>query len=93
MLQRSEVLDLYFIDVRSRLIDIAAFLDRVERADGEDDFRLHAFRRALAAVAGAPPGTNRAERALLELSDPTLEPAPAAKGKAACGAWETPAIS
>ena len=30
---RDEMLDLYFADARSKLIDLAAFLDRVERAE------------------------------------------------------------
>ena len=44
---RQQVLDLYFIDARFRLIELAAFLDRVDRADGPADFRLEAFRKAL----------------------------------------------
>ncbi len=43
---RDEALNLYFLDARSKLIDIAAFLDRVERSPGEDDFRLRSFRAA-----------------------------------------------
>jgi len=42
---RDQALELYFLDARSKLIDLAAFLDRVERCPGEDDFRLH-FRDA-----------------------------------------------
>jgi len=38
---REEALNLYFLDARSKLIDLAAFLDRVERCPGEDDLRLH----------------------------------------------------
>ena len=44
---RQSILDLYFMDARSKLIDIAAFLDRVDRGEGEPDFRLAAFRKAL----------------------------------------------
>src|SRR5262245_45914765 len=44
---RQHVLDLYFMDARSKLIDIAAFLDRADRAEGKEDFRLIAFRAAL----------------------------------------------
>lgn len=46
-MSRSELLDLYFFDARSKLIDIAAFLDRVERAEGRADARLDHFREAL----------------------------------------------
>lgn len=73
------------MDARSKLIDLAAFLDRVDRASGEADFRLKAFRAALQALNGATP--ERAKEVLLNLSDPTLEPIPAAPGKGAIGAW------
>ena len=86
-MQRSKVLDLYFVDARSRLIDIAAFLDRVERAEGDDDYRIHAFREALRALAAEGAGSKRAERVLMAFSDPTLEPVARAGGKAATGAW------
>ena len=82
---RQQVLDLYFVDARWRLIDIAAFLDRVERAEGEADFRLEAFERALAELDTA--GPERARRVLLSFSDPTSEPLAASPGKGACGAW------
>lgn len=73
------------MDARARLIDIAAFLDRVERASGEGDFRLVAYEKALREVLSG--GGERARRVLLALSDPTTEPIPAAPGKGACGAW------
>jgi len=37
---RDEALDLVFFDACSKLIDLAVFLDRVERCPGEDDFLL-----------------------------------------------------
>lgn len=87
-MQRSQVLDLYFVDARSKLIDVAAFLDRVERAEGEDDYRLRAFREALSALAAQGGGSRgRAEQVLLAFSDPTREPVEHADGKAATGAW------
>ena len=82
---RQQVLDLYFMESRAKLIDLAAFLDRVERASGKADFRLTGFNEALKQL-----GTGEAQRArnvLLSLSDPTTEPIPAATTKAACGAW------
>jgi hypothetical protein len=82
---RQQLLDLYFIDARSKLIDIAAFLDRVDRGEGEPDFRLAAFRTALRELQGGKPG--RARSVLLSLSDPTTEPIAAAPGKGAVGAW------
>jgi hypothetical protein len=84
-MNRKTLLDLYYLDARARLIDLAAFLDRLDRADGEPDFRLAAFRSALAQLPEGGPG--RAERVLIALSDPTADPIPAATTKAACGAW------
>jgi hypothetical protein len=81
---KQQVLDLYFMDARSKLIDLAAFMDRVERAEGEDDFRMKAFRKALLELGGSG---RRAENVLNSLSDPTTEPIPTATTKAACGAW------
>jgi len=86
-MQRSKVLDLYFVDARSRLIDIAAFLDRVERAEGDDDYRVRTFREALRALVAEGNGSKRAERVLMVFSDPTLEPVELAEGKAATGTW------
>ena len=73
------------MESRAKLIDLAAFLDRVERASGDADFRLAGFNEALKQL-----GTGDAQRArnvLLSLSDPTTEPISAATTKAACGAW------
>ena len=81
---RQEVLDLYFMDARCKLIDLAAFLDRVDRASGSDDFRITEFRKALRELDGK---NGRAEKVLLALSDPTTDPIPAATTKAACGAY------
>jgi hypothetical protein len=85
---RNEVLDLYFIQARFQLVEVAAFLDRIQRAEGAADFRHQAFEQALQALSQASEG--RAEKVLLALSDPTLEPIPAATTKAACGAWPGP---
>ena len=84
---RQQVLDLYFMDARCKLIEIAAFLDRVERASGNEDFRMTEFRKAMRELEGQGSGGGRAENVLLALSDPTREPIPAATTKAACGAF------
>jgi len=77
------VVDLYFMDARSKLIDIAAFMDRVENAGLKDDFRYKAFLNALKEL-----GEGERAKAILEsLSDPTKELIPEATTKAACGAW------
>jgi hypothetical protein len=82
---RQQVLDLYFMDARSKLIDLAAFLDRLDRAEGREDFRIIAFRDALQELSSS--NHNRAERVLLKFSDPTAEPISVATTKAACGTW------
>ena len=82
---RQQVLDLYFMEARAKLIDLAAFIDRVERGTGQEDFRMEAFRTALTELSKADP--QKAKSVLLSLSDPTTEPIPAATTKAACGAW------
>ena len=73
------------MDARHKLIDLAAFLDRVDRAPGEDDFRLEALMEALNHLGKGQP--HRAAKVLMTFSDPTTEPIPAATTKAACGAW------
>ncbi|MSU62181.1 MAG: hypothetical protein EXS31_07275 [Pedosphaera sp.] len=85
---RTQVLDLYFMEARSKLIDLAAFLDRVDRAEGEADFRLRAFRDAVSHLSESRP--SRARSVLLSLSDPSTEPIPRAPGKGAVGAWPGP---
>ena len=82
---RQQVLDLYFMEARAKLIDIAAFLDRVERGEGESDFRHAAFLTALNQIGVG--NAQRAKNVLMSLSDPTTEPIPTATTKAACGAW------
>lgn len=82
---RQQVLDLYFMDARCKLIEVAAFLDRVDRATGEADFRLAAFREAMRHLADGH--ADRAESVLKSLSDPTLVPVDKAPGKGAVGAW------
>jgi hypothetical protein len=85
IMTRQQVLDLYFLDARHKLVELAAFLDRVERASGADDFRIKTFRSALTRLDGKK--KNKAKEVLLAFSDPTKKPIPAATTKAACGAW------
>ena len=84
-MNRSELLDLYFLDARAKVIDLAAFLDRVGRAEGEADFRYHALRQALTELQRDAAGCAR--RVLVSFSDPTTEPIEKATAKGACGAW------
>jgi hypothetical protein len=80
-----QIVDLYFIEARSKLIDIAAFLDRAQRAEGNDDFRIRAFKRALNELVKGE--DQKAKRVLLTFSDPTTDPLEHAAGKGALGAF------
>jgi hypothetical protein len=82
---RQQVLDLYFMENRAKLIDIAAFLDRVDRAEGDADFRLSCFKEAMKCLHDGAP--QRAKNVLLSLSDPSVEPIDKAPGKGAVGAY------
>ncbi len=82
---RREILDLYFMDARYKLIDLAAFMDRVERAEGGEDFRMQAFREALKELGKG--NKERARSVLLAFSDPTTDPISKAGSKGATGAW------
>ncbi len=88
-MDRKAVVDTYFMEHRAKLMDIAAFLDRLERAtdDGSgDDFRVEALKAGLALVNDGQP--ERTKRLMLLLSDPTTEPIPSAAGmKGASGVW------
>jgi hypothetical protein len=84
-----QIVDEYFLENRARLLDIAAFLDRLDRSgDGENpgaDFRMEAFRRALGILTGA--GPSRAREIQMVFSDPSIEPRERLDRKAAYGAY------
>lgn len=85
-LSRTQVADLYFLDHRAKIIDIAAFLDRYDRADadtGDVDFRMVACRKAIELLLDGQ--GNRAARVLDLMSDPGTEPIDQAGMKGACG--------
>ena len=86
---RAATIELYFAEHRAKLLDIAAFLDRVDRAGvtrEPEDFRLVAFRQALEILSNGRP--QRARRILEMLSDPTTDPIASAPVKGAAGAWQ-----
>lgn len=85
MPDKKDILDLYFMPARRDLIEIAAYLDRLERHSGETDFRAQAFEKALQAMLDAKPG-KKAAAVLESLSDHTVEPAEKSNMKAAWGA-------
>lgn len=74
------------MDSRSKLIDLAAFLDRVQRAGQDEDFRVEALRKAIHLLSLNEP--RRAREVLLSLSDPTTEPIAKATMQGAIGAHQ-----
>ena len=68
-----QVLDREFLEIRAKILELAAALDRIDRADGsvDADLRYARIERGLALLAEAGPG--RAERAQLIFSLPYQE--------------------
>lgn len=87
-LTQQQLVEEYFIEHRTKLLDIAAFLDRLDRTagpDAADDFRLRAFCQALQVLGEAEGG--RVERIQMLLSDPTSEPLSVRDRQSAYGAF------
>ncbi len=86
------VINRYFMEHRAKLLDIAAFLDRLDRSEApestEADFRVEAMRRAIQLLVDEK--GERAKRILELFSDPTTDPIPAAPMKGATGAYKEP---
>jgi hypothetical protein len=70
-LTAAEVLDRMFLDVRCRLLDVAATLDRLHRSPGAEEIanerRMQQIREAIDIL--NTPGTDRAERLQMLFSD------------------------
>lgn len=82
-----QVIDTYFMEHRAKLVDIAAYLDRIDRGQGEfpSDFRDAAFRQAISILTDGQ--THRAKRILELFSDYTTSVPQSAEGmKGASGA-------
>jgi hypothetical protein len=79
-----------FMDSRAKLIDIAAFLDRLDRHGQADDFRVRALLRGIAEL-GTGDQPDRARRILEVFSDPSETPVDAATVQGAVGAFDPPA--
>jgi hypothetical protein len=88
-LSRRQIADLYFIEHRAKLLDLASFLDRADKAAPDSgsakDVRLTAMERAIALLLDGKP--DRARRVLESLSDPTTAPIAKAGTKGSLGAW------
>jgi len=89
-MRANDILDLYFIENRSRILDIASFLDRIDRYEGADAARADYRYQALMNIIGllSEPTGARTKAIQLALSDPTTEPVESAVGLKAWGAYD-----
>ncbi|MGA0039993.1 MAG: hypothetical protein ACO3NZ_09105 [Pirellulales bacterium] len=80
-----KTVDLYFMEHRAKLLDIAAFLDRLDRSEGGpgDDVRIRALKQVIPLLIDGQ--GDRTQRILARLSDHSSEPIAAAHTKAAIG--------
>ncbi len=86
-LTRGQIADEYFTESRNRLLELAAFLDRLERAapgGAEHDFRVQSLRDCLPLLDDGEPA--RVRRIQMRLSDTDLELRPTLDRKSATGA-------
>ena len=73
-LTQRELITEYFMEHRVQVLELAAFLDRLDRAreiDADDDFRLRSIRAALAVLVDGD--GDRTERVQMIFSDPRSE--------------------
>ena len=69
-MSQKDLINEYFMEYRAQLLDVAAFLDRMERSvekNGEDDFRFKALLDSIKVLASDEP--MRVERMQMILSD------------------------
>ena len=90
-LSAREILDMSFLENRARLLEIAAFLDRIDRtADSETgklDFRYQSLVKGLGLLLEESAGI-RTIAIQTSFSDPTTDPLESAIGLKAHGAWD-----
>jgi len=78
---RSKVIDLYFMEHRAKVLDIAAFLDRVDRSEDDrsasGDNRIAALRQAIQLLLDDKPGrAKRIQELFSDRSDQPIDKAP-----------------
>jgi hypothetical protein len=62
-LKAQEILNREFLEIRAKLLQLAAHFDRIERGEGEIDLgRLTPIRRALEVLSSLEVGPHRAEK-------------------------------
>jgi hypothetical protein len=99
-LTQQQLIAEYFLEIRAKILDVAAFLDRMDRSvdrNAEDDFRMVAMRQALQALCAeqaqphAP--TGRVYDIQMIFSDPTTEPLMQLDRKSALGAFNREGVA
>src|SRR5262249_34257941 len=88
-LAQQQLIEHYFLEMRAKVLDLAAFLDRMDRSverNAEDDFRMVALRQALQRLSAHSSG--RVYDIQMILSDPTGEPLAELDRKSALGAFD-----
>lgn len=72
MAKAKDVFKREFLSLRGKLIEVAAGLDRVARAEGsvDNDPRMEQVRRSLELLASSTPGADRAEQIQMLFSLP-----------------------
>ena len=92
-LTQRELIAEYFMEHRVQVLELAAFLDRLDRAreiDADHDFRLRSIREALAALVDNDDGppAQRVQRVQMIFSDPRSELLEELDQKSAKGAYD-----
>src|ERR1700754_4543397 len=88
-LTQAELIAEYFMEHRVQVLELAAFLDRLDRAralDADDDFRLRSIREALAVLSGGD--GDRVQRVQMIFSAPRSELLEELDTKSAKGAYD-----
>lgn len=88
-LTQRELIDRYFMEHRVQILDLAGFLDRLERAselDAEDDFRMRSVREAIAVLDDGE--GDRVRRVQMVFSDPDTTLLASPDRKSALGAYD-----
>jgi Fe-S cluster assembly ATPase SufC len=88
-LTQRQLIDGYFMEHRVQVLELAAFLDRLERArelDADDDFRLRSVRDALAVLSDGE--GDRVRRVQMIFSDPRSDLLDELDQKSAKGAYD-----
>lgn len=91
-LTQRELIGRYFMEHRVQILDLAGFLDRLERAselDAEDDFRMRSVREAIAVLDDGE--GDRVRRVQMVFSDPDTTLLASPDRKSALGAHDAKA--